>query len=208
MTTETQLAQVPEQPEQPKPAAKPIAVSDRGVQFSSMGDMHRFCTYVANSKLFKGIESPEVALIHVQAGAELGLSPIWSLTNILVVHGRPSVWGDALLGLVLGHPECQDVIESFEGEGDTLTAVCDVRRKGRLPLVRSFSVSDAKKAGLWGKAGPWSAYPKRMLQMRARAFACRDGFADVLRGLSVREEMDDVPMKQVAAREITKVELE
>ena len=48
-----------------------------------------------------------------------------------------------------------------------------------------------KKAGLWGKAGPWSQYPKRMLQMRARSFALRDKFADALSGLLMAEEVQD-----------------
>jgi hypothetical protein len=44
-----------------------------------------------------------------------------------------------------------------------------------------LSVADAK-GRLWTRKGPWEHYPQRMLQMRARAFALRDGFADVLRG--------------------------
>jgi len=35
------------------------------------------------------------------------------------------------------------------------------------------------------------AYPLRMLQMRARAYALRDAFADVMKGISVAEEMQD-----------------
>jgi hypothetical protein len=56
-----------------------------------------------------------------------------------------------------------------------------------------FSVEDAKRAGLWGKQGPWSAYPKRMMQMRARGFALRDAFPDVLKGLITAEEAEDYP---------------
>jgi len=55
----------------------------------------------------------------------------------------------------------------------------------------TFTEVDAKVAGLIGKAGPWSQYPGRMYQMRARAFALRDKFADVLKGMSVREEVQD-----------------
>ena len=51
----------------------------------------------------------------------------------------------------------------------------------------------AKKASLWTKPGPWQQYPDRMLQMRARGFALRDTFADVLRGLISREEAEDMP---------------
>jgi len=56
----------------------------------------------------------------------------------------------------------------------------------------TFNQKDAEKAGLWRKQGTWQQYPKRMLQLRARAFAFRDAFADVLKGLQVREEIEDI----------------
>jgi hypothetical protein len=185
-----------------------ITATHRGVTLQNMEEMWRFCTAVVNSRQIKDIETPEIALIRLQAGLELGLSPIWSLTNIMVTNGRPSVWGDGLLGLIQSRPDCEDVVESFEGAHDALTAVCEVRRKGRAPTVRKFSVEDAKLAGLWAKSGPWTSYPHRMLQMRARAWACRDAFADALRGLGVVEELEDIPgVKPAKARELRKLRL-
>jgi hypothetical protein len=101
---------------------------------------------------------------------------------------------------------CEDVEEYFEGEGTpNPIAVCVAKRKGRKPVVAKFSVEDAKRAGLWGKQGPWSAYPKRMMQMRARGFALRDAFPDVLKGLITAEEAQDYPdeAKPKQARDIT-----
>jgi hypothetical protein len=94
--------------------------------------------------------------------------------------------------LVRGSGLCEFVRERIEGKEDARMAVCEVKRRGEPePIRRTFSVTDAKKAGLWGKAGPWQQYQERMLQMRARAFALRDGFADVLGGLYLKEEVDD-----------------
>jgi hypothetical protein len=59
-------------------------------------------------------------------------------------------------------------------------------------VVRTFSQDDAKTAGLWGKQGPWSQYPKRMLQLRARGFALRDAFPDALRGIHSADESRDM----------------
>src|SRR6185295_12780043 len=56
--------------------------------------------------------------------------------------------------------------------------------------------ADAKTANLWGKAGPWTQYPKRMLQMRARGFGCRDCFPDLLRGIIIKEEAEDMPRQK------------
>lgn len=170
----------------------PVLAGDRGLQFNDMESMWRFCVAVSNSKAFKDVDTPENALVRIQAGLELGLSPFWSLCNVMFFNGKPAVWGDAMLGLVQAHPDCVDVIETFEGEGEKMEATCEVQRKGRLPVKRTFSVSDAKKAGLWAKAGTWQNYPKRMLAMRARSWACRDSFADALRGLGVVEEQSDV----------------
>jgi len=72
-------------------------------------------------------------------------------------------------------------------------AVSTVKRKGMEPVSVTFTVGDAIRAGLWKKAGPWTQYPKRMLQMRARSFALRDAFPDVLRGLVATEELMDYP---------------
>jgi hypothetical protein len=73
-----------------------------------------------------------------------------------------------------------------------MAAVCQAKRRGySKPTTVTFTVADAKKAGLWGKQGPWQQYPRRMLQLRARGFALRDAFPDVLRGLVTAEEAQD-----------------
>lgn len=133
-------------------------------------------------------------MVCVQWGYEIGLAPMQALQNIAVINGKPSVYGDAAMALVQASPVCEDIEEYFEGEGTpNPVAVCVAKRKGRKPVVAKFSVEDAKRAGLWGKQGPWQAYPKRMMQMRARGFALRDAFPDVLKGLITAEEAADYP---------------
>jgi len=127
-------------------------------------------------------------LIAIQMGAELGLSPMAAIQNIAVINGRPSLWGDAMLALVVSHPDCLDVIETCDEHG----ATCTVKRRGRAPIERSFTLEDAKRAGLLGKQGPWQQYTKRMLQLRARGFALRDAFPDALRGIRSTEEVRDM----------------
>ena len=156
-----------------------------------------FSQYLADSDLvpkdFKG--KPGNCLIAMQWGSELGLKPLQSLQNLAVINGRPALWGDAVIALVMASPVCEYVTEDDDGE----TAFCRVKRKGAPEQVRSFSMDDARKAGLAGKQGPWSQYPKRMRQMRARAFALRDVFPDVLRGMPIAEELQDIPTDTPAA---------
>ena len=140
-------------------------------------------------------------LVAVQMGSEMGLPPIQALQNIAVINGRPSVWGDAALAICQSHPKYESIQEKIVGTGDSMMAECVIKRKGEEDYTVNFSVQDAKKAGLWGRQGPWSNYPKRMLQMRARGFAIRDKFSDALKGMITREEAEDIPREMKVVKE-------
>ncbi len=134
-------------------------------------------------------DKPQNVLIAMQMGLEVGLSPMQSIQNIAVINGRPSIWGDSMLALCQNHRDFESIDEN---QSTNEKGVCIVKRRGMEAQTRTFTVQDAQKAGLWGKAGPWQTAPTRMLKLRARAFALRDTFADALRGLQSAEEQRDV----------------
>lgn len=158
-------------------------------EMTSLKEAMDYSKLIADSDLapkdYKG--KPGNVLIAMQFGAEIGLLPLQAIQNIAVINGRPAIWGDAMIALVQNHPLC----ESIEEEVKNGVAFCTVKRRGEAAHTAKFSMDDAKKAGLLGKPGPWSNYPERMLQMRARGFALRDKFSDVLKGLALREEVED-----------------
>lgn len=137
--------------------------------------------------------NPGNILVAVQWGMELGLQPMQAMQNIAVINGRPSLWGDAVIGIVKASPLCEYVVE----ETTDTQATCKVKRRGEPEQVRVFTRDDAQKAGLLGKQGPWTQYPKRMMQMRARSWALRDVFPDVLRGMPIAEELMDIGERDV-----------
>lgn len=154
-------------------------------------------------------------LVAWEYGGSLGLGLMQSLQGIAVINGMPCLWGDALLAVAMASGQLEDLDESIEGQ-------CTVTRKGKKPVTSKFSMADAKVAGLVGKAGPWTQYPKRQLQMRNRSFALRDTFADILKGMQVAEDVQDfsdkfpyaidietktsAPIKDVLAQELKPVE--
>jgi len=173
-----------------------LSTNNKGFAPTNLTEAIQFSDMLASSsmvpKAYQG--KPQDILVCVQWGYEMGLAPMQALQNIAVINGKPSVYGDAAMALVQASPVCEDVEEFFENEGSpNPIAVCIAKRKGRKPVTVKFSVEDAKRAGLWGKQGPWSAYPKRMMQMRARGFALRDAFPDVLKGMITAEEAQDYP---------------
>jgi hypothetical protein len=179
-----------------------VGPTGRGLELRSLDDLKRFALMISKSDLVprQFQDRPANVLLAVEHGAELGLSPIQSLQSICVISGRPAIFGDAALALVRASGLCESITEAIEGAGDERAATCTTHRVGeQAAVVRMFSVADAKRAKLWGKTGPWSTYPDRMLQLRARAFALRDAYPDVLCGVGVVEEQRDIPQPSATA---------
>jgi len=189
MTVVTRVPAPMSLPTSPSPTATPVLAP------TSFSELVQFSELAAKSQLVpkEYRNQPADIMLAVQLGSEVGLRPMQSLQNIAVINGRPCVWGDALPGLCKASPVYDDIIESWENadDPDRLTAVCTAKRHGSTPVTARFSTMDAKRAGLWTKPGPWQTYPRRMLQMRARSFALRDAFPDVLKGLIAVEEALD-----------------
>lgn len=186
-----------------KPAqTAPVLAGARqiGLTPQSIDEALRLAEIMAKSDIVPKdyIGKPGNILVAIQWGAEIGLPPLQAMQNLAVINGRPALWGDAVMALVRGSGLLEDFREEVTDQG----ATCTVKRRGEQPVSRHFSVEDAKKAGLWGKQGPWQQYPKRMLQMRARSWAIRDVFTDVLKGINIKEVLEDDEVKHMGQAEI------
>jgi len=179
---------------QPQRSLIPLA-SGGWLQPSNFAEMLEVAKAIAYSGMVPKdyVKNPGAVLVAMEMGAELGLAPMQALQNIAVINGRPGLWGDAILALVISDPRCNDVIETASPVNEPPKwARCIVKRKGKTPTDVTFTVEDAKTAQVWGKSGTWTNYPRRMLQLRARSFACRNAFPDRLRGIGMVEELQDV----------------
>ena len=173
---------------------KEIAFTEKGIQLNTFEDLFRFSQAVAASGLApKNMQKAETIMIAIQFGFEIGLTPMSALQNIAVINGVPTIYGDCAKALVLASEVCEYVKEYTSGSIDenTLTANCISKRKNGEELASSFSIKDAKLAGLWNNSPTWKKYPTRMLMFRARGFNLRDNFADILKGIKTAEEVSD-----------------
>ncbi len=143
---------------------------------------------------------PDDCFVAMMYGAELGIPPLQAMQDIAVINGKPGIYGDILLAILYSSPLFDDASfdESWEGEypNDNFKAICTMGR--RLPdgtvktITREFSVADAKLAKLWGKAGPWTNYPRRQIQWKPRWWTARDLFTDLLRGARSAEDLIEI----------------
>jgi|GEM_PF-3168387 len=204
-----------------KPLAPIKFAADGAFAVEDMSQCYRLARhYIAAGMVPRGLEGrgPDETLGRVAVAIEFGQqfkwSPAQSLQSIMVVNGRPCVWGDGPMALVLRSGKLMDYTATIEGTGDDRVAVFKAVRcvtdarwthtgeKVSGPITREvrFGVADAKRAGLWGKTGPWTNYPERMMLYRARAFCLRDLFADVLAGIGIAEEMDEYAVNHQAEK--------
>lgn len=144
---------------------------------------------------------PENVLVAMQLGADVGLSPFQALQSIAVINGRPTVYGDAGLAIVQASGLLEDMDETDDPQ--TQTATCWMKRRQGRRVERTYSHADAQGVTMYerdsngnlkqtklAERAMWRSFPKRMRQMRARWWVMKDLFADVLKGLAGREEIE------------------
>ncbi len=150
----------------------------------NFGELERLATILCKSDIVpKDLQGKAAnVLLVLMYGNEIGITPAQALQNVMVVNGR--------MGLCIASAVYEDSKDEFNEA--TMTATFKAKRKGKDWVVRSFSQKDAERAKLWTKAGPWQEYPKRMLFHRARSWALRDTFPDVLKGIRYFEEERDI----------------
>jgi len=161
--------------------------------------------FAPDSYKVNGTPDPNKILLGIMAALEAGLPPLYGLRQIAIINNRPTIWGDGAMALV----QQRNLIDSYVEEqiGPVPTdkdlskwddeygwKVTITRRGQKGSYVGIFTVGMAKRARLWlnAKKVPWIEHPDRMLKLRARAFPLRDGFADALAGLAIREEVEDM----------------
>ena len=193
------------------PVAASMPQADSAAPMSALVQMAKeyeickdFLSSLSQSKLcpssLRGM--PRDIFIVIQQGMDVGLPPLQALQSLSIINGKVCMYGDGMLALCMPHG---DVQESFDEQKQVATCTC--RRPGKTPVTRTFSLQEAMDAGLvafdkdghalgksregWTRNVPWGSYTKRMLQMRARGFALRDAFPDVLKGIISAEEAMD-----------------
>lgn len=193
-----------------------------GVAPTNLEEGWRLAQFIAQSELVpKGYQGrPADVLVAIQYGMEVGLPPMAALHSIYVTNGRPSLWGDGFLAVIMASPLYKDHDEYFIVDGErrefltaadmtkdeTMAVTTFWRTDSARPRTATFSVAKAKKAGLWTKQGPWTNYPDRMLMFRARGFSGHNAFPDVLRGIRSAEEVIDMGPDTIEAEPVKQVQ--
>lgn len=174
---------------------------------SNVSEIYKLAEYVKTSQLLPPTyrnNTPNI-IAGMMICLRLGLDPILGLEELNVINDKVTMGVKTMRSLVLGHPECEDIIETFDK--DKLIATCTVKRKNRTPVVCSFSKEDAVKAKLWEKEkSSWKTYPNKMLSNRACGWAFIASFGDLFKGVLPREEVEDYEDFKYPLKPVNKVD--
>lgn len=111
----------------------------------------------------------------IMCGRELGLGTMASLMNFDIVEGRPSPRWQVIVAFAMQHPESEyfRLVESTN-EGATYVA----KRRGNPEVTMSFTVEDAKRAGLYKPSSGWQKYPAALCRKMCAVHLARALFPD------------------------------
>lgn len=133
----------------------------------------------AKSGYFNDAREAAQAIVKIQAGRELGFSPVASMTGIYIVKGRVTLSAN-IIGAAIRLSRRYDFRVTMHSENEciiqfTLTA------SGEVLGDSSFTMAQARQAGL-DKGDNWKGHPKNMLFARAMSNGAKWYCPDVFSG--------------------------
>jgi len=157
------------------------------VDLSRMESAYKMCQVLSKSDLVPKSyrQKPENVFLAYIAGQPFGWDVTMSMRSFHIIEGTPSLKPEIQLALVrqAGHSV------TVEKSSVDLVVITGKRSDTGDIATASYSIEDAKRAGLIGK-GNWKTYPEDMLFARAVSRLCRRLFQDVLLGCAyVPEEL-------------------
>jgi len=150
------------------------------VELAAWGDLAKKSGIVPMST------SREQAMAIIQTGRELGLQPFQSLRSMSFIGGRLTMSVQLQLALA----KRQGVrLESLNETSDSCSVTLG---RGDERITCTYTIDDARKAGLVKSGGAWERYGRQMLRWRAIGDALRLIAPDLVMGLLDPVEADSI----------------
>lgn len=137
-------------------------------------------------------------LVVLMRGKEMGLSAIQSLQNLHVIYGKIGMSADLMRARCQDHRDCV----RFEiVQADDKSATLEVMKAGwPRPTTVTFTLEEARKAGLVKSGGGYEKWTQDMLVARVTSRSARRYFPSVVAGLYTPEELSEIAPEPVAPK--------
>lgn len=141
------------------------------------------------SHLF-GVTGPDQAAAIMLKGYELGLTLTASFEFVAVIKGKPALVPRGALALIQQSNELAELeVEDLTNDKGPVACRVRMKRMNGFEYEITFSIEDAKRAGLVKPDSGWEKYPANMLRWRAIGFCADVVFPDVIGGMKRADEL-------------------
>lgn len=188
-----------------------ITTNTSNDMFDVMDKAYKFANIFAKSDIvpahYRG--KPENTFIAVQTAYRMNLDPMLIMQNTYVVSGKLGMNSTFAISLANSSGIFDSGIRyKLEGSGDTLkvTAYAKVKATGE-EISYTIAMSEAVAEG-WTKNSKYKTLPELMLRYRAAIFLIRTHVPEVLNGMHMVEELEDMYIKTVEEESIANAEPE
>jgi hypothetical protein len=147
---------------------------------------YRIAKALALSKRFPDARTADEAFAKILVGRDLGLSPTQALTGLHIVEGKPQIAAVTLAGFVRKSARYDYAIEEHTAESCTILFWVDGDEGGR----STFTIEEARTAGLVKDKSNWAKWPKNMLFARAMSNGVKWFCPDLMGGVPIYTEAD------------------
>lgn len=166
------------------PAVQAGALDNLQQQVAAMDAASRLATALCSTamvpKQYQG--KPDDGAAAILYGAELGMNPIQSLQNVMVINGKPGVEARTMVALLKTKGYRVETVES----SDTSVTVRGVAPSGH-EEVSTWTIDRAAQAGYTSNA-LYKKIPQQMLYAKAATEVARKIAPDVLLGIAYSTE--------------------
>lgn len=171
-----------------------VAAKPTGAFVESFRSNYKVAQYLSKSSLipqqYQG--KPEDCAIALDMADRMGVSPLMVMQSLYVVKGKPSWSGQACMSFIKA--KYGDAEPVYTGQRGTDTRGCFVRvvkSDGTVIEGTEVTIGMAKAEG-WTSNKKWINMPELMLAYRAAAFFARVYCPEILMGVAVEGEIEDI----------------
>ena len=172
-----------------------VMAKPTGGFIESFRESYKLASVLAKSSLvpqqYQG--KTEDCALAIDMAERMGVSPLMVMQSLYVVKGKPSWSGQACMSFIKAkYGDAQPV---YTGQRGTDTRGCFVRvikPDGEVIEGTEVTIAMAKSEG-WMSNSKWKNMPEQMLAYRAAAFFARVYCPEILMGVSVEGEVEDMP---------------
>lgn len=162
-------------------------------------------------------KKPENCLIALDVAGRIGWSPLAVMQNLNIVHGNPAWSGQACIAMINGCGRFMPLQFKFSGEKGkdnwqciaSTTRVCDGAECTSSPVTWKMAKDEGwvdRKDKEGKPCSKWLTIPEQMMMYRAGAFFARVYCPDVLQGIYIREEIEDVYGQEIQEKTTVKIQ--